>query len=71
MKKLVLILAVAFGASMVACSSSEKANDAENNAEATEVVENVEVAEVVDSIAPDSVAVDTVVVETAAAAVEK
>lgn len=46
MKKLVLIIAVMFGASMVACSSSEKANDAANDANA--VVEEVEeVAEVV------------------------
>lgn len=46
MKKLVLILAVAFGASMVACSSSEKANEenaaAETEAPAVEVVEAVE-----------------------------
>ncbi|MDE6653034.1 MAG: hypothetical protein K2K37_01435 [Muribaculaceae bacterium] len=46
MKKLVLILAVAFGASMVACSSSEKANEenaaAEAEAPAVEVVEAVE-----------------------------
>lgn len=46
MKKLVLILAVAFGASMVACSSSEKANEENANAEAeapaVEVVEAVE-----------------------------
>ena len=47
MKKLVLIIAVMFGASMVACSSSEKANDAANDANAV-VEETVEeVAEVV------------------------
>lgn len=39
MKKLVLILAVAFGASMVACSSSEKANEENANAEAAPEVE--------------------------------
>ncbi len=39
MKKLVLILAVAFGASMVACSSSEKANEENAAAEAPQTEE--------------------------------
>lgn len=57
MKKLVLILAVAFGASMVACSSSEKANDTDNAADANEVVEEtVEAAEV--AATPDTVRIN-------------
>lgn len=68
MKKLVLILAVAFGASMVACSSSEKANDAENNAEAPEVVEEtVEAVEAVDTLAGDTI---VAVVDSVAAVAE-
>lgn len=58
MKKLVLVLAVAFSASLFACGSKEKA------AEATEpVVEEAVVEEavaVVDSAAADTVAADTV-----------
>ncbi len=54
MKKLVLIIAVMFGASMVACSSSEKANDAAN--EANDAVEAVveEVTEVAVACPGDS-----------------
>ena len=48
MKKLVLILAVAFGASMVACSSSEKANE-ENAAAETPETPAVEVVEAVEN----------------------
>lgn len=61
MKKLVLVLAVAFGASMVACSSSDKATD---NAEGQDTVatEEVVAAEVV---TPDSAAAP---VDSAAAA---
>ena len=53
------------GASMVACSSSEKANDAENAAEAPEVVEEtVEAVEAVDTVAGDTIVavVDSVAV---------
>lgn len=62
MKKLVLIVAVAFGASMVACSSSDKAAENAENAADSVVVENVEaVAAVVNDTLPnDSVVADTV-----------
>lgn len=61
MKKLVLALAVAFGASMVACSSSNSEANAEGQDTATVVEETVEeVAVVVDSAAADSAAADTV-----------
>lgn len=69
MKKLVLIIAVMFGASMVACSSSEKANDAANDANAVveEVVE--EVAEVATVCPGDSTcACDTCACDTCAKA---
>lgn len=70
MKKLVLILAVAFGASMVACSSSEKANEENANAEAAPEVE-IEAAVVNDTIwLNDTTAVvgtDTIIVAKVAA----
>lgn len=59
MKKLVLVLAVAFSASLFSCG-----NKAENNAEAVDSVEvaaeEVEAA-VVDTLTNDTVATDTVV----------
>lgn len=60
MKKLVLFLAVAFGAAMVSCGGSEKATEAADSVEA--VVEEA-VVEVTDSVTPDSTATDTVVAE--------
>lgn len=61
MKKLVLALAVAFGASMVACSSSNSEANAEGQDTATVVAEEVveEVAVVADSAAADTAAADT------------
>lgn len=63
MKKLVLALAVAFGASMVACSSSEKEANAEGQENAQEAVEVVEEEAVV---AVDTAAADTAAADTAA-----
>ena len=54
MKKLVLLAAVVFSVSMIACGNKEQAAEAVEEA-TPEVVE--EVAAVVDSIAPDSVEV--------------
>ena len=60
MKKLVLVAAVAFSASLFSCGSSEKAAEAPADSVAVEVVEE-EVA-VVDSVAApaDSVVADSV-----------
>lgn len=60
MKKLVLLLAVAFSVSMFSCDGSDKKADADSTAMDTVTVEEV-AAVVADSVAPDSVAVDTVV----------
>lgn len=63
MKKLVLVAAVAFSASLFSCGSSDKAaaEAADSAAVVEEVVEEVAVA--VDSVAPaDSVAADSTVV---------
>lgn len=59
MKKLVLLLAVAFSVSMFSCGGSDK--KAETDTVAADTVVAVEEAVVADSVAPDSVAVDTVV----------
>ena len=61
MKKLVLLLAVVFSASLFSCGNSEKA------AEATDSVAVVEeTVEVVDSVAADSVATDSVATDSVA-----
>lgn len=56
MKKLVLLLAVVFSASLFSCGNSEKA------AEATDSVAVVDSVEVVDTVAVDTAAVDTAAV---------
>ena len=61
MKKLVLLLAVVFSASLFSCGNAEKAAEA---ADSTAVVE--ETVEVVDSVAADSVAADTTAVDSVA-----
>lgn len=67
MKKLVLALAVAFGASMVACSSSNSEANAEGQDTATVVDEEVvEEAVVVDSAAADTAAADTAATDSVA-----
>ncbi len=65
MKKLVLLLAVVFSASLFSCGNKENAA-----AEVAEPVEEVavEAVEVVDTLASDSVATDTLVVAEAAVA---
>lgn len=61
MKKLVLVAAVAFSASLFSCGSSEKAAEAQDTVAAVEEV--VEVAEVaVDTVPADTVPADTTVV---------
>ncbi len=60
MKKLVLFLAVAFGAAMVSCGNAEKAAEATDTAAVVE--EAVEVVETVDTVAADTVAADTTAV---------
>jgi len=64
MKKLVLFLAVAFGAAMVSCGGSEKAADATDTV-ATDTVVEAAVVEATDSVVADSAAIDTTVVEAA------
>lgn len=66
MKKLVLFLAVAFGAAMVSCGGSDKAAEATD----TVAVEEVAVEEVVDTLAADTAAADTVVAEVVEVAAE-
>ncbi len=62
MKKLVLVAAVAFSASLFSCGSSDKAAEATDTVAAVEETVVEEVA-VVDSVAPaDSVAADSTVV---------
>ncbi|MDE6137553.1 MAG: hypothetical protein K2F97_08775 [Muribaculaceae bacterium] len=70
MKKLVLLLAVAFSATMFSCGSADKAADACDSTCCDTVVAVEEVAAVVDSAATDSAAVDTVVAEVAAVVAE-
>ena len=65
MKKLVLFLAVAFGAAMVSCGNSEKAAEATDTV--ATVVEETVVEVAVDSAAADTVAADTTVAATPAA----
>lgn len=62
MKKLVLLLAVAFSATMFSCGSANKADNACDST-CCDTVEVV--AAVVDTVAADSNAVDTVVAEVA------
>lgn len=66
MKKLVLLLAVVFSASLFSCVSSDKAAEATDTAAVVEEV--VEEAVVADTVAPDSVVADTVVAAAAAVA---
>ena len=66
MKKLVLLLAVAFSATMFSCGSANKADNACDSPCCDTVVAAEEfVAAVVDTVAADSNAVDTVVAEVA------
>ena len=65
MKKLVLMLAVVFSASLFSCGSSDKAAEATDTLNA--VVEDV-VAVVEDTVAADSVVTDTIVAEAAVVA---
>lgn len=58
MKKLVLVLAVVFSASLFSCGNSEKAAEATDATPVEEVVEETVVA--VDSVVADSAAVDSV-----------
>lgn len=69
MKKLGLLLAVAFSVSMFSCGGSDKKADADTTAMDT-VVAVEEVAVVVDSAACDSAAADTAVAEVAAVVAE-
>ncbi len=62
MKKLVLLLAVVFSASLYSCGSSEKAEAANDSAAVVEEVVE-EVVAVSDSVAADSVATDSVAAE--------
>jgi hypothetical protein len=60
MKKLVLLLAVAFSVSMFSCGNAEKAEEA---VDSTEVVAEEVVEEVADSVVADSVVADSAAVE--------
>lgn len=60
MKKLVLLLAVAFSATMFSCGSADKAENAADSVAADTVVAVEEVV-VADTLANDSVLTDTVV----------
>lgn len=61
MKKLVLLLAVAFSVSLFSCGGNDKKAEADTTAADTAVLveEAVVVEEVVDSLAADSVAADS------------
>lgn len=61
MKKLVLVLAVAFSASLFSCSGKADKAAVTATDSAAVVTEEVEVAVVNDTVAPDSVVTDTVV----------
>ncbi len=64
MKKLVLLLAVAFSVSMFSCGNSEKAEEAADTVAVEEaVVEEPVVEEVADSVVADSAAVEAPVAE--------
>lgn len=60
MKKLVLVLAVAFSASLFSCGNSEKAAEVAADSAEVAVVEETEA--VVDTLTNDTVATDTAVV---------
>lgn len=64
MKKLVLLLAVAFSVSMFSCGGNDKKAEADTTATDTAIVavEDVAVVEVADSAAADTAAADTAAV---------
>ncbi|MCM1110301.1 MAG: hypothetical protein NC336_03760 [Clostridium sp.] len=61
MKKLVLVLAVAFSASLFSCGNKENAAEATEDTAAVEVAAVEETAALVDSLTNDTIATDTVV----------
>ena len=67
MKKLVLLAAVVFSVSMIACGNKEQAQEVAEEAAAPAVEAVEEAAVVVDSVAPDSVEVAVAEVAEAAA----
>ena len=67
MKKLVLLAAVVFSVSMIACGNKDQAQEVAEEAAAPAVEAVEEAAVVVDSVAPDSVEVAVAEVAEAAA----